>query len=235
MESIEWWPPEGTKLPRRGILVAEVEEEDDDEDEDGNVKTGAAFSPVELAASAGAASSFSRSTDGWPERDAALHRLSLLSTMLTNGLTFGLGFENGLLALGDRGDGGIITAGGALDANDDVPVTAAKALLSDVANDGGAIDNPNDDDDDDGGTAAAPAVALADENVVNADPLDAPAAANGLILAYAPKPPPNVDVDGAGAASVVSPLLLLGNAAAGACFTKADGRAAAAANGFVLA
>ena len=147
MESIECWPPAGTKLPRRGILVDDDDEPKDDDE--GKVKTGAALFPVELAASGGAVSSFSRSTEGWPERDAAFHRLSLLSTMLTNGFTLGLGFENGLLALGDRGDGGIITAGGALDANDDRPAaeTAPKPLV--VEEDGGAIVNPNDEDDED--------------------------------------------------------------------------------------
>ena len=47
--------------------------------------------------------------------DAALHRLSLLSTMVTKGLCLGLGLENGFWALGEsvKGDG-MLTASGAL-------------------------------------------------------------------------------------------------------------------------
>ena len=48
-------------------------------------------------------------------REAALHKLSLLSTIVTKGLCFGLGFENGFCPLGDRVCGeGITTAKGAL-------------------------------------------------------------------------------------------------------------------------
>ena len=75
--------------------------------------------------------------------------------------------------------------------------------------------------------------------MVNADPPDTLAAANGLILAYAPKPPPppNADVDGGASVVVgatVSPMLPV-CAATAVDLANADGRAAAAANGFVLA
>ena len=68
-------------------------------DEEGNTNTGATLSPVELAVDWGSpfAPSRSLSPEGSPDRDAALQRLSLLSMMLTKGLTFGLGLENGLL------------------------------------------------------------------------------------------------------------------------------------------
>ena len=47
--------------------------------------------------------------------DAALHRLSLLSTIVTKGLCLGLGLENGFWALGERVNGdGMLTASGAL-------------------------------------------------------------------------------------------------------------------------
>ena len=50
---------------------------------------------MELAVDWG--SPFAPSPEGSPDRDAALQRLSLLSMMLTKGLTFGEGLENGLL------------------------------------------------------------------------------------------------------------------------------------------
>jgi hypothetical protein len=47
-------------------------------------------------------------------RDAELHKLSLLSTMLTKGLCLGLGLEKGFWVLGDKSKGeGIVTANGA--------------------------------------------------------------------------------------------------------------------------
>jgi hypothetical protein len=130
-------------------------------------------------------SSRSLSADGRPEpdREAALHRLSLLSTMLTNGLTLGLGLEKGLLFV--RGDSGMSTAGGALDANEE-PLVVRLARL---------------DDDDD---ALPNRLPLVEAEMVNpplplpfplpapkddvpsepkADPPVAAAAANGLILA----------------------------------------------------
>ena len=151
------------------------------------------------------------------------------------------------LLFGDLGDNGIITAGGALEANevpvppplDEGPTTVRPNPL--VVMVGAVVVNPlllpkdEEEDDDD------------DEEEEAKEPNDVPpeaAVANGLILAYAPKPPPNPlvlpNMDVVDATVVVSfsatvpktPALL---SFVDKGFVNAVGRAAAVANGLVLA